>query len=224
MKRIISLSVLGLLLCGNIFVTEHSATAQKIQADATTPKKHSLSGYVYAEGFKIPEGGNPVEAAYRYFELNKDRYHIVNPREELLLKRQERDDYGAMVSFTQVYNGVPLLYSDIRAHFDGRGVLKEVEGDYVYDINLTTTPQIDSATVENLALKDLGFPKDAKVVNNKKKKASTQMCIWLHQDGKFHLIWVVWISQDYPKTHAWQYYIDAHDGTVLKKADRMIRD
>ena len=178
----------------------------------------------YSAKYNKPSKGDPVEMAYEFFELNQERLGVKNPRAELLHTYKAMDNIGGVVTFQQVYGGVPILYSQIAARFTGTGELKSVEGEYHYDINLSTTPSIDSATVENLALKDLGFPKDAKVVNNKKRKASTQLCIWLHQDGKFHLIWVVWVSQDYPEAHAWQYYIDAHDGTVLKKADRMMRN
>ena len=108
--------------------------------------------------YKKPAKGDPVEMAYEFFELNQERLGIKNPRAELLHTYKAMDNIGGVVTFQQVYGGVPIQYSQIAARFTGTGELKSVEGEYHYDINLSTTPSIDSATAENLALKDLGFP------------------------------------------------------------------
>jgi Zn-dependent metalloprotease len=179
----------------------------------------------YAAKYHRPSKGDPVNMAYEFFELNQEFFGINDPRKELAIRRVESNLIGSlstMVSFKQLYNGIELMYSDIRAFFKDDGQLRDVQGDYHYDINLSTTPSIDSATSENLALKDLGFPKNAKIV--KTHQYWTKLSIWCDNNDKLHLIWVVWVHQEYPELHAWECFIDAHDGTVLKKADRVIRN
>ena len=224
MKKSTSLLAIILMLCINSLASkEDDDKTQRNQSTTGTATVHSFSGYVNTGKLKMPEKSDPKEMALEFFELNREHFHMKNPKEELVLAGVLSDDIITRVTLKQVYNGVPVD-AGTRVFFNNRGELEHIYFTYYDIVDLSPIPQIDSATAENLALKDLGFPKDAKVVNNKKRKASTQLCIWLHQDEKFHLIWVVWVSQDYPEAHAWQYYIDAHDGTVLKKADRMMRN
>ncbi len=224
MKKLTSLIAIILILCINSLASEkEDGKTQDDQAAAGAAKVHTFSGYVNTGKLKMPEKGDPKDMALEFFELNREQFHIKNPKDELVLAGVLSDDIITRVTLKQVYKGV-AVDAGTRVFFNNRGELEHLDFTYYDIVDLSPIPQVDSATAENLALKDLGFPKDAKVVNNKKKKASTQLCIWLHQDEKFHLIWVVWVSQDYPETHDWQYYIDAHDGTVLKKADRMMRN
>ena len=221
MKRLIPTLAIGLLFFFNIFATEGGdAKTEQNQSVLNNPKIHSFYGL--ADGVKLPEKADPLEMSYRFFELNREKYHIGNPRQELIKRWVRGDNISTTVSLKQVYNGIDLMHSDIRLHFDGGRRLKEVTGTYIYDINLSTTPQIDSASAENLALKDLGFPENAKVFKN--EQYSTHLTIWRDNNGKFRLIWVLWVRQEYPKSHSWEYYIDAHDGTVLSKVDIIRHD
>lgn len=226
MKRLILLLALSPLFCVNTFATEEEGTkAQQDQTVAGTGKVLDISHrYVNTGKYKEPKQGDPVEMAYEFFELNRQEFHMGDPRKELVYQgtRGSKLTGGKRVDFGQVYKGVPVHLGGFKVLFSPSGVIEGIGGKYYYDIHLSTTPQIDSATAENLALKDLGFPKDAKVVNN--NKVSTRLNIWRSNDGKFHLMWTVWVSQEYPKAHAWKYFIDAHDGTVLQKTDEIIRN
>ena len=224
------------------FSTNKSGTEQN---PSGTAKTHSLRGDLYMSGYQMPEKTEPAEMAYRFFELNRESYHMTNPREDLVLEHQERDEYGAFVSFTQSYQGVPILRSTITAYYNNRGYLREVVGNYIYDLSLSTAPQIDSFTVWDIALKDLGSPEGAKVVNREHRphflvqdsliyaqvglphrnyaadaeRFATRLLIWYSElDRKYHLVWALWVDQQQPQ-HFWGFYIDAHDGTVLQRGD-----
>lgn len=242
MKRILPLLGLTLLLYLNISVAkEGNDNSPKSQSTTGTAKKHTFSGVLYMEGYKMPEKSSPVEMAYQFFELNKDHYRMINPREELVLKRQVQDEYGAMVSFEQTFNGIPLLHSDIRAHFDGRGVLKEVDGDYLYDIDLPTTPQFDSASAIQLTLKDIGTIPENRVARPScpgKPVIAHSAEFEFHNEDRLYLVWPVTVimvtatsaKQDTIRYQdgtfdvtplisygSYGYYIDALTGTILKK-------
>ncbi|MCI0531435.1 MAG: hypothetical protein L0Y74_05755 [candidate division Zixibacteria bacterium] len=192
---------------------------ESVESAMQTFKKHSLSGFVNSEIFEMPDKADPVEMAYRFFELNRGKYHMTNPREELVLKRQFQDEYGAMVSFGQLHNGVLLLDSDIRAHYNRHGNLMRVQGDYFYDMNLPTTPGIDSATAVGIALQDLGSPSNPKVGGpHGAIIASSNMYHPFTTEG-LHLVYVVEIIPDREKSHPkfWRFYINALDGSILLK-------
>jgi len=176
----------------------------------------------YNAKYKKPAKGDPVEMAYEFFNLNKALFPIANPRQELKPTYKAFDKISGVISFQQIYQGIPIQNAEIRARFTGTGEFKSVEGEYYYDINLSTTPSIDLATAENLAIKDLGFPENAKVFKN--EQYSTHLTIWRDNNGKLRLIWVLWVRQGYPDWHSWEYYIDAHDGTVLSKLDIIRHD
>lgn len=193
-------------------------SSQNVTAGIGSYKTQKIHvGLEYSIKYKQPAKGDQVEMVYEFLELNKDLFLIKNPREELVLKyRNDR-----VVSFQQTYQDIELP-SRIKARFSRNGGLTLVEGNYIYDISLSTTPSVDSATAENLALKDLGNPENAKVFKN--EQYSTHLSIWKDNGGKLRLIWVLWVRQEYPDWHSWEYYIDAHDGTVLSKVDIIRHD
>jgi Zn-dependent metalloprotease len=212
------LMVLFLSLSFNFALGGDNSSDQKSSTSLGSYKTLKISASPeYSAKYKMPSKGDPVEMAYEFFELNKSLFPIANPKQELIPKYRSFDNLGGVISFQQFYKSIPIQYSKINVRFTGNGELNSVEGDYHYDINISTIPSIDSATAENLALKNLGFPKNAKVFKN--EQYSTHLTIWRDNNGKFRLIWVLWVRQEYPDWHSWEYYIDAHDGTVLSKGD-----
>ena len=200
--------------------TSPESSTEQTQSASGTAKIFSFSGTVNSGAFVIPDKGDPLEAAYQFFELNKKYYHLDNPRHQLIRGWVRADDKSTTVLLKQVHNGIELRHSDIRLHFNSRGELREVEGSYVYDINLSTTPKIDSAAAENLVQNDLASAEYAEIRNS--DQYSTALTIWRDNDGKFRLIWVVWAkAYSPPRPYFWQYYIDAHDGTILQRRDQI---
>ncbi|OGO21418.1 MAG: hypothetical protein A2144_12330 [Chloroflexi bacterium RBG_16_50_9] len=124
------------------------------------------AGLEYTIKYKRPSKGDPVEMAYQFFELNKEELGIKNPREEMVYQGKVGESGEVVrVSFGQTFNGIGIKYAGIRVFFTPGGEIRELTGTYYYDINLPTTPSIDSTTAWNIALKDLGFPESTRVVN-----------------------------------------------------------
>jgi len=166
----------------------------------------------YYAKYKMPAKGDPVEMTYEFFEQNKSSLPIANPREELKPTYKNFDNIGGVVSFQQFYQGVPIQYAEIRARFTGTGELKSIEGDYHYDINLSTTPSIDSATAVKFALQDMGYYPKARVDGPHNPK------IMAHK-GKMHLVWTLKVFPGNRKNpfYHWVYYVDALDGSIVNK-------
>lgn len=163
-----------------------------------------------------------MEMAYQFFELNKSSFPIANPREDLKPTYKSFNKTSGVISFQEMYHGVPVQYADIIVRFTPSGELRGIEGEYHYDINLSSTPSIDSTSAERIALKDVGTSDTTtKLVNNREYFTHLEICTM--NDKKLHLIWFVWIHQENPP-HSWRYQINAQDGTILGKSDIIERN
>jgi trimeric autotransporter adhesin len=65
----------------------------------------------------------------------------------------ETDEQGAThLTYSQVYQGVPVFGGTIRAHVDADGSLTGINGTVVPDLTLTTTPKLSEAKAGELAI------------------------------------------------------------------------
>jgi Zn-dependent metalloprotease len=239
MKKLSFLLVLFIvLILGLLFAASRDERTETKPEKSGTEQSQSVSGrgkllhipgrFVNTDGFKQPKTGDPVEMAYEFFELNQEEFHITNPREELVYKGTTESKLTGTraVHFEQVYQGVPVHRGSMHAQFTPSGELEVISGNYHYDFDLSTTPQIDSAAAWNIALEDLGFPEGAKVVNSQYRSeffkaeslmfeqggvshpdynarfegVATRVLIWRsEQDGKYHLVWKVCIDPKAPR-------------------------
>ncbi len=173
-----------------------------------------------------PKSDDLVEMAYQFFELNKDIFHMKDPRTELKFEgaggsRFKGKDLGSQVTFWQVYKGIGGL-SRISLLFTPEGDIKYMQGAFYYDITVPTTPKIDSTTAEKIAVQNVTNGVNIRVVKN--KEHSTGLRIWKHEiNGNYYLVWKVWIHQERP-VHFWEYFIDAMNGEILYRLDNIMRD
>ena len=167
--------------------------------------------------YKKPSEGDPVEVVYEFLELNESSMQITNPRCELMPIRKTLEHYRPVVSFQQVYNGIPIQHTDITARFTYSGGLISIEGEYLYDINLPVIPPIDSASAVNLAVRALGHPSRAKVV------APSGPIIVIGETMPHRLradrLYMFWIVEIFPDSamrvgQFERFYINALKGTI----------
>ncbi|HXF48675.1 MAG TPA: M4 family metallopeptidase [Verrucomicrobiae bacterium] len=175
---------------------------------------------------------DPVGMAYEFFEKNKEVFGMAQPQSELKVKGESKDQYGGTVGFKQVYKGVDVWNGVMYAHFTPSGRLKYVNGEFYPDITLSATPSIDSAAAIEIAKRDINLPADYLVwakkyldaIGNPCQPISVSLSI-SRFSGKYHLVWVVGINVDYGVgLGAWNYFIDAHSGAILKKASLSMQE
>ncbi len=174
-----------------------------------------------------------LEAAYEFFEQNKELYGITNPREELKLQSNAKDEYGGMVNFKQLYNGVEIYRSTLRAYFTPAGKLKGIKGGFLTNINVVTTPSIDSNSAVGIVKQDLKLPMDYKdtlreysdsirgVPNSRRRSLPSARLAVYSSKGKHHLAWVVWMPMSWSWT-SWEYFVDAHTGQIIHRENTAI--
>lgn len=223
------------LICFLFNISEGNGKSS-VQSAPTGPGSYKTQkihvGLQYTIKYKRPQKGDPVDMAYEFLELNKEKLGIKNPREELTVGRVERDPVGAMVLFNQVYKGVPIAGSDIRAFFTREGDLRDIEGDYHYDINLLTTPSVDSGSAVKVATDDYKShvakvigPEKPFIVSSKFFHSTERERLYLTWAVKLYPKWKVMILKTSPSDSTigadapWvtDYYINAVDGSILYK-------
>ena len=197
--------------------------------DSGEKSKNVVKRYNYSTGtveanLKKPKKGDPVDMAYQFLELNKEVFRMKDPRQEMVLEKVTSDDKKSRVILKQVYHGMGVD-AGARVFFKNTGELHLFEITYYDDINLSTTPSIDSASAWDIALKDFGLSEGVRVVNHEYRSeffkaeslmyehnglphpdysarfegVATRLLIWRSErDGKLHLVWKICVEQKSP--------------------------
>jgi Zn-dependent metalloprotease len=177
--------------------------------DNGTPSE--LAGNIN-KGITAPD---PEGKTYQLFELHKDVFGILNPREELInYKVAGTWDDGNIqgVEVSQQYNGIKVIGAGYNVFFNEDGSLMFCCGQlYPEAEKVNTTPSI---TKEQAKEKALNYP-DAKDAPFKSISQNPNLVIVIFQ-GIAHLAWKTCID------HYACYYIEAHSGDVLYRETSII--
>jgi|WetSurMetagenome_2_1015567.scaffolds.fasta_scaffold149475_1 hypothetical protein len=169
----------------------------------------------------IMEISDPLEAVYRFFEENGSFFGLDNPREELIVRDnvRSRNGYGHL-GFVQKIDEIDAENSfykiDFRVLPDSQSIdLISIAGHIFPEArNLNLIPSISSAQAESLAINDPVHNGAEAAVG-----AKTHLLVSEINDA-LHLVWRVNIMNGGYGGSA-SYWIDAHDGTILKAATAM---
>ena len=212
-----TLMVLFISVLFTVALGEGQSSEQKSSATLGSYKTLAISASPeYSAKYQKPAKGDPVAMAYEFFELNKKYFYMKNPHEELILANKVLDETGNVVAFTQLYNGVPID-TRIKVYFTRDGDVREITGKYLYDISLSTTPSIDSASAVRLALQAMGSPPHPKVVGPGKPFIVSSKTFRTIKEDRLYLVWKVEIHPDSTKRldKFERYYVDASTGAIL---------
>ncbi|MBU0985415.1 MAG: hypothetical protein KKA42_16190, partial [candidate division Zixibacteria bacterium] len=158
--------------------------------------------------------GSEITSAISFFETNKAAYRMHDPAKELVVQRVDTDRLGMQhVRLSQYHDGVRVEGGQLLAHYKADGTLETVNGFYLPDIELDTRATVTIAEATALAVDDLagffgaGTPDDAELV----------VFPW---DGEYFLCWRTTLWSDAPMGR-WEYYVNAKNGDVVFKANRI---
>ncbi len=167
--------------------------------------------------YKIPPKGDPVEMAYEFFEFNKDSFQMKEPRKELIVPAKVMDQKTNVVTFNLAYYGIPICCTGIRVFFNPEGEIRKVEGEYYYDINLPSTPTIDSASAVKIALQAMGTP-HPKISNADKLMIVSSKFFRPKEADRLYLVRIVEIFPDRAIPQWWirQFYVDVLHGAIFR--------
>lgn len=153
---------------------------------------------------------DPVESAYKFFDMNKTMFGVKNPRAELKVYKVTKDTFGVEVDFKQFYRGLETSKDYIIiTRFSPDGELQRFSGTFYPDISLSIIPEISDSGALEIAKHDLNLQNDAKYNTHIIPEPPSLMV--LPYNGKYYLAWFIFINQ-------WRYFIDAHTGNTIHKA------
>jgi bacillolysin len=171
----------------------------------------------YVEGILAApvRSGEEVQTALSFLQQNRGAFRIQNAAEEFTVRRQAQDDLGMKhIRFQQSYQGLKVIGCELTAHFAADGTLKTVGGYYEPGIDVPTTATISGQAATSKAVSDLasfyatGKPRDLELV----------VFPW---EGKNYLAWRMFVYTDLPNGR-WEYFVDALNGEVIYKANRIM--
>jgi len=100
--------------------------------------------------------------ALAFFEAYGDLFGMSAPERELRPVSVSADGYGARhVKYAQVYAGVPVFGASLQAHFNKAGDLTAVNGVFIPNLDLNTTPTLSAGAAEALAIEAVARQQNA---------------------------------------------------------------
>ena len=172
----------------------------------------------YVEGnLATAQPGRELEATLQFFDRHLDAYAMSSPSEELEVRRVDTDELGMKhLRLAQLYQGLPVIGGDLIAHFDRGGRLRTVNGSFVGGLKIDVTPAVDANAATTVATADLAsfFGSGA---------PTAPELVVFHFEGKNYLAWRTFLMSDVPMGR-WEYLVDARNGNVIYKANRIMDD
>jgi Zn-dependent metalloprotease len=179
--------------------------------------RFSENGTPYDIGGDLNRGitaTEPKEKVYQLFELHKDVFGILNPREELVdFKAKTFWKNGNVQSAViyQYYDGIKIYGGHYGIGFDQQGNIRNCGGDlYPEARQVNTVPSISEEQVQEIALNN---PHTKRSPSG--RIYSTDLLIYVIK-GQPHLTWKVCIE------YYACYFIDAHTGEMLYEESMIV--
>jgi len=154
-------------------------------------------------------GAGEEAAVKKFLNENRDLLRMSDAESELQARSDETDQFGLRtIRFAQQHNGIPVYGGDLVAHLDGDGALTSVNGNYLPEISVDTTPAVTAAEAIGIAKGALGIADD-----NIHNTIGPVLMIY-PKDGASHLAWCLTLVTAKPFAE-WKCFVDAKTGTLI---------
>jgi|GEM_PF-995386 len=160
--------------------------------------------------------GNAEQAARTFLADHRALFAMKSDPADLNHKTTSTNPYGLRrVTFQQQYKGIPVEEAEyiVQIYKDGR--IGMANGYYYPNIDVPSAASISSGQAISTAKADLNL------TNPSGESHSTELVVYLKEEGSFTLAWKTIIFAEQPFTD-WLYYIDAVSGTIIKKHNRIM--
>jgi len=179
-------------------------------------RENDLGIPVHVEGnlAVLDRSDDKVATAIQFFETNRGAYKMESPAEELTVKKSEIDSLGMThIRFDQLHKGVRVVGGELLVHFRASGEMRTVNGIYEAYIDLDVTPAITDQSAVETARDDL--VKSASIFD----QGTPELVVFPWQ-GTHYLCYRFFLYTELPMGE-WEYFIDASNGDVVFKANRI---
>jgi len=176
-------------------------------------------GTVLARAVAGPAKATPSErhlaTTHAFLQTHAELLQLDSPAEELALDRSESDGLGGRhLRFSQRHGKLPVWPATLSAHLDPQGNLTVLEGAYIpTPRNLPDAPTLPSA--------DALLRGRSSVPGGMRGDASTpELIVFAPLDREPRLAWRFTLNIGF--TQAWAFVVDALDGRLLQRANRIL--
>jgi Zn-dependent metalloprotease len=141
-----------------VAVNPATGTARFVRADRSVLPLSAAAQASLAPG----RTGDPAARALEFVREHAGVFGLRNPSAELKLAKAKGDRHGwTHLSFQQEHLGVPVFGAILRAHFDGAGALRSVNGTTVAAITVPASPAYGADEAGARAVAALDLPEGA---------------------------------------------------------------
>ena len=180
-------------------------------------------------GDHIPQNFNatdPIESenvARKFITENQNLFNIHEGNLDLWVNEQ-RGNIRYLI-FNQVYHNIPIWNGRIDFRYGLNGDLVMIGNDAFPHLNLNVDPIIVSYESISIAKDHVGFNENL----GDEVTGDPELFIWVDR-GKnpvYHLAWLTELfvhstnADDHVPVHRWNIFIDAHNGEILEKFDKV---
>lgn len=185
-------------------------------SDVLMYQRHADGGLAFLHGSLAARapGRTYPEALIEYVSARTGYFRLDNAEDALSVKTTETDELGMVhVRLDQHYEGIPVIGGELIGHFEPDGKLATVNGYTHSGISIDPAPKIELEEAISIAGSDLrsffaeGTP-------------AKPTLVILPRDDRYYLCWRLMLTSDTPPGR-WEYFVDAHDGTIVFKANRI---
>ena len=194
---------------GDVIVRRDAATG------GTGLLRATAEGDLYPQGRDLP----PAEKTADFLERHGTVFGIGDFASELRMLDVSEDQYGhTRVAWQQLYGNLPVFGAVLHGHVSPDGRLTAVNGKFVPDINLPTSPAIARAAAEQTAVNAVGAQQPAAAKNLALSVSSTALVVYRNfltrgTDGANHLAYQVQVTHGASMREF--VYVDALTGKIV---------
>ena len=124
-----------------------------------------------------------------------------------------RRGHTVTLRMEQVYKGVPVVEGEYAVSMSPDGIVLFLNGRFQRGVDVDTSPTLDLETCRRIALNEIGAGADSGV---------SEPRLMVKRIDRDHLVWSMNVTQT--PLAVWQVLIDAHDGSVVGRYNRVITD
>lgn len=213
-------------------VQQSNAGLHRLQADGVTIASVSHSRATGMVSFlrlvpnsaqgaaQAQQAGTQAERATAFLTAYGSSFGVTNPLQQLQLRATTTDQWGGMhLRYEQQYSGLAVYGGQLRVHFDGRGQLVAVNGTFIPDLALNTTPTYSAEAATAIAIAAAQKANAQQRLSLALSSLHSQLYVYrsgLAQGipGANHLAYEIAVANPQRTIHT-LVYVDAHSGQVL---------
>jgi Zn-dependent metalloprotease/fibronectin type 3 domain-containing protein len=200
-----------------------STALSEVSYNAQTGKVRfigSMAGKPIAQLDQIQAPASPEEAARAYLSVCGSLFGVGDQATELQLMRFSQAAGGrSVLRFQQTYQGVPVYGAQLVVQLDAANNVFMINGDMSPEFKLETTPTINAAPAQKIALQKLteqyGGSSDGLTLTSSEPALNIYDPKLIQPDGgETALVWLFTVSQDGPPPVRQLVMVDAQSGEI----------